>query len=649
MTDAQEDENAKEDSEPLRRTRPPSKKRLDDEVDALMVEIREKEAELKSIGGRGEDSLKNIRAEKDATFERRKKVDSDLKTLNQAITQKMNALSKLQSSLHYTTEEKHNDAIRKLEWNMKVQNFKLSQEKKIVAEIDSLKRSKKMLSSYLSMKKEIDESRDRQRRMREERDHYFRTVNQLKAKEEDIRKKNSANKSRAEVLKKEINELYERKRSIVSEFRKQRDVFQDTMKRQRAESFRKREEERRALLEAQQKEIEEMEALKEPFEDEKSLCNTLIQYLQKIGPSGDTTDASASSHPTEEAASSSLACAPALENEDGYRLLRRSDEEEFPPLGRRTSKSRRRSLKLSMTRPVTHTPHVISQFSSLTLNAPSSLVEIPTSLEQLQGRKLYYEQKAREMKNLNADASPDALLSDISSLRRCRTETWGFMGDEQPIVEELSQSEAGISATESVVCEMSRQASKTESCESANDTRPSDMLMEELLQTCCDGNCAGKLKSDYHDIDSHSLSDSSDTPRSESTLEGSNGESMGSGNDFERELHSDSLHAGTQSHICSSSVGKPLNTTEHQPQDVGISTITQQPDCDKHTRRDATTTRSSDRTLTPVGAASAEESRQTDRQRDTKNICEGNGHIKTSDENSRTSENKSLSNQTTRM
>jgi len=34
---------------------------------------------------------------------------------------------------------------RRLEWNLKVQNFKLSQEKKIVAEIDSLRRSKKPL------------------------------------------------------------------------------------------------------------------------------------------------------------------------------------------------------------------------------------------------------------------------------------------------------------------------------------------------------------------------------------------------------------------------------------------------------------------------------------------------------------------------
>ena len=35
--------------------------------------------------------------------------------------------------------------FRKLEWNLRVQNFKISEEKKIVAEIDSLKRSKKNL------------------------------------------------------------------------------------------------------------------------------------------------------------------------------------------------------------------------------------------------------------------------------------------------------------------------------------------------------------------------------------------------------------------------------------------------------------------------------------------------------------------------
>ena len=45
---------------------------------------------------------------------------------------------------------------------------------------------------------------------------------------------------------------------------------------------------------------------------------------------------------------------------------------------------------------------------------------------------------------------------------------------EQQLLE--SSSDAGISATESTVCELSRQASKTESCEGAVDTNPGDQV-----------------------------------------------------------------------------------------------------------------------------------------------------------------------------
>ena len=54
-------------------------------------------------------------------------------------------LSTTESNLHYKNEAKIDEAIRKLEYQLKVQNFKLSEERKIVAEIDKLKRSKKVL------------------------------------------------------------------------------------------------------------------------------------------------------------------------------------------------------------------------------------------------------------------------------------------------------------------------------------------------------------------------------------------------------------------------------------------------------------------------------------------------------------------------
>ena len=60
------------------------------------------------------------------------------------------SLTKVQSNLAYKSVDKINEAIRRLESQLKSTNFRLSEEKKIVAEIDSLKRSKKALGSVVA-------------------------------------------------------------------------------------------------------------------------------------------------------------------------------------------------------------------------------------------------------------------------------------------------------------------------------------------------------------------------------------------------------------------------------------------------------------------------------------------------------------------
>ena len=57
----------------------------------------------------------------------------------------MVALTKVQATLSYRREDRINEGIRRLDFQLKTQNFRLSEEKRIVAEIDSLHRSKKVL------------------------------------------------------------------------------------------------------------------------------------------------------------------------------------------------------------------------------------------------------------------------------------------------------------------------------------------------------------------------------------------------------------------------------------------------------------------------------------------------------------------------
>ncbi|CAG2234001.1 unnamed protein product [Mytilus edulis] len=411
----------------LKRVKPPNKKKHEDEVEGIQNIIKEKETLLRSLTAENfQNFLKATRAEKLAVIEKLKKIDTDLKAFSQQITKKKGIQDQLQSRLHYRSDVKIDDAIRRLEWQLKIQNFKLTEEKKIVAEIDSLKRSKKDLSQFLAAKKEVDEIRERQRRMREERDRYQKNVNQLRNKEDETKKSLEEKKSKLYVLKKEIDKLYTRKRHMIHEFKqheKEYNEVKDEMKKQKKRDSFKRKEESKSHMEAFQNDIEEYGLQKEPYEDEIKLCNTLINYLQKFQVAED------------EVEEPSKNTGVVDELDDGkYILLKKTEDTDY-----------------SSTKPITHAPQIFSQFASLMLNAPSTIPEIIVSLEQVQARKTFYE-----------EGGPIPTQRMVT-----------------PSIEEHSASETGISATESAMCEMSRQVSNTESNDNPED---SFFVLDELVK-----------------------------------------------------------------------------------------------------------------------------------------------------------------------
>ena len=60
-------------------------------------------------------------------------------------------LVRLQSGLQYKSETKITEAVNRLQHQLRTQNFRLNEEKKIVAEIDTLKRSRKDLGCVVSL------------------------------------------------------------------------------------------------------------------------------------------------------------------------------------------------------------------------------------------------------------------------------------------------------------------------------------------------------------------------------------------------------------------------------------------------------------------------------------------------------------------
>ncbi|XP_062566204.1 trichohyalin-like isoform X2 [Saccostrea cucullata] len=443
----------------VKKVKPPNKKRFEEDLEQLSSRIRDLENEMKKLQPSQKGDIASKRSEKIEIINTLKTIDTEIRALTADVTKRRAALDRLQANLVYKNEKKIDDAVGKLEYQLKRTNFKLSEEKKIVAEIDKLQRSKKVLVQYVAQKKEMDDVRERQRQLREERDRLQKVVNRIRIEEDSIRRSNHDRKLKLDQVKRELDEMHEIKRRMVQDYKalekEYQDVKQEEIKVKRQEGFIKKQE-RRNTMESFQQDLEVYGTARKPFEDEVNLCNTLINYLKKFNTASDET--TEDTEPSPRASGWSLIkAAISNELEDGkYVLLKKEEDEEFPDRRlRRCKRPSKKGRKQSVMKSLTHPPQIFSQFASLNLNAPSNISEIPASLEQLEARKKYYEDGAQI---------------------KLRVYT--------PSVEENSDggvsTSDGISATESAMCEMSRQASHTESMENASGT--TDQCLDELVR-----------------------------------------------------------------------------------------------------------------------------------------------------------------------
>lgn len=79
-------------------------------------------------------------------------------------------MNRIKAGLIYQQPQRHDDAIRRIEGQLHVNNFKMSDEKRLVQEIDALRKSKRDLTKYQAMRASLDEMRAKQRAIKSQRD-----------------------------------------------------------------------------------------------------------------------------------------------------------------------------------------------------------------------------------------------------------------------------------------------------------------------------------------------------------------------------------------------------------------------------------------------------------------------------------------------
>ncbi|XP_002736388.1 uncharacterized protein LOC100376219 [Saccoglossus kowalevskii] len=339
----------------------------------------------------------------------------------------VDAVKKLQATLRYKTDARIDDTIRKLDRQLRTQNFKMAEEKRIVSEIDALKRSKKVLREFLEKQSEIDIIRETRTELKANRDFYFKSVFTIRSQEESIKKELNRMKREEdetwakykesgqlrETLKKEIDKLFEKKREIISTYKQQQNEYFEWSKTEKHKSYLKREEERRFVQETKQKEIDEYKATRLPYEDDKLLISTLLNYLHRnVNLEDSNANVSAADSSDESSQRSVTSIGDEVKETDGdFHILRKKSADDMTEMysgfsGKRKKSSNKKKRNSWLNKPLKHSPEIFTQFSQLGLTAPATVGEMSAIIEALTKKKEQFD-------DLSTQPRPKRVLSMV--------------------------------------------------------------------------------------------------------------------------------------------------------------------------------------------------------------------------------------------
>lgn len=425
--------------------RPPNKKKYEESLDALQEKIKASEAELKSLGKPSKESFpegteernqlilkqKALRAEKMQTIQWRKEKEEKLHTVRTEITRKGDILSKLEANLPFKTVEGLENALKNLEYQLQHKKLTPQGENRLVREIETLKRSRLKVREYNQKKKEIEADKERRKILKEEKDKDFNHVSALKLQEEQVKQRLGSLKKKEdeawaryreggekrEILKAEIDSLYNQKRQLVVDHKQSQDQYKRYMVEYREGERKRRDEVRRAKAAERLKQWKEYDESREPYEEERQTCAALIKYLQAYIPPEDE----AHLNTTAKVRHSTESLNQGEQGDGEFTILRKKggsdDELSNLPTSRR-KKGRRQRRQSGHNKTISHSRQIFSQFLALDLNPPPTMSEVVETLVKLQSKLDYLEKLAKEDKgqsDISSSQGSDIAMSDYSA------------------------------------------------------------------------------------------------------------------------------------------------------------------------------------------------------------------------------------------
>eukprot|EP00542_Grammatophora_oceanica_P017081 CAMPEP_0194046970 /NCGR_PEP_ID=MMETSP0009_2-20130614/23231_1 /TAXON_ID=210454 /ORGANISM="Grammatophora oceanica, Strain CCMP 410" /LENGTH=551 /DNA_ID=CAMNT_0038692461 /DNA_START=20 /DNA_END=1675 /DNA_ORIENTATION=+ len=386
------------------------------EREAVQAEIEQKlNANKGGEMGKQRDILQGLRKEKGRLIEEKKVIRSKLDSLRTEADKLVKEKRDTGKSVGKFNSVADIDAeIKKLTRKQETTSMSLSQEKKLIQEINVLKKSKDLVADLKSKDSSLDSVKEQRKiiatqigakdseidAVQKEIEVHQGKIKALSDKETDKREVLNALFTKRDELRKAIGEIIKKKDAIRDTFRQVNNDWFNYQRAIRAQKKMRYEEEKKAREEAEaewRKKKEEEEAKKIPYEAEQALCDHLADYLTRTY----LQDAEEEKKKAEEAALAKKNASIVAVKDDpfaGMTAMKKKDEDgQYFGKGKGKKKRNRPSKEKKVTASSTFTLSVDSfeQFGLLQLDPPVKIEQVPKSVEELKAKKKWYSEQPR--------------------------------------------------------------------------------------------------------------------------------------------------------------------------------------------------------------------------------------------------------------
>jgi len=418
-------------SKPIKRIERPSRDEHEKqiaELDAFIQSIRDERRALQekidsALGkkddgsplARERDALNKIKNQKGLMIEQKRQIRTRLEIVKADGNRLIDQAKSARSGMKFSNVAEIEKEIARLQRKQETQSMSLSDEKKLIKEIDFLTASRRTAEEIAAkqddiniikadrkaISAELDAKNSEIDAIQKEVDAQAAVVKKLNEKQSNQRGQVGELIKKREELKNQVDGKIKEKNELRAEFREKTNDWyqcQRALKAQRQiqydEEKKRREEEQAAWL----KKKEEEELAKTPYEEEMALCEYLADYLTKTYLTDSQAEAEKRAAAAEEKAKADVV---AVKDDPfaGFKAVsKKKDDDEDMYFGKGRGKKGRgggKSKKAPKAAVFSISLDLFEQFGMISLAPPTSLGAVPASVEELKAKKAWYSEQPR--------------------------------------------------------------------------------------------------------------------------------------------------------------------------------------------------------------------------------------------------------------